>query len=171
MSLDVKNSFTLTLGYVRGEFDGREIILPKTPIAPIADNSQDAYAKVIIVDVEKQRWAVALGTVYGTRHFYSCDIAALRIPPEKKSEDELVKVIGDGLVRNYHFKNSIVIATSDGVVAVAPSGPFAEFGRQVVYDWMPAGLIADVVGPQLYTEQFPVYLSKLVCEAIATNPP
>ena len=191
--LSARESFVTAFEAVRQKLNGKEVILPKTPEAEIANDSDyhrtkvgySAYKKVALVTVDGKEWVVALGFACGDypADRYNCDIAAIPVSSTGKPNEQLAEEIHDILEGNYYFKNSIVIAMADGRIALNSRGPFREIMLKTLGTGMPTEFTAQQLEHQegvlhadcrpvvkygkRYTKEFPIYLSDRICETLA----
>jgi len=116
--------------------NGREIELPSEAMAEIANDSDwhririgyTAYKSAIVLKIGDQEWAVAFGTKCGNYPAdpYNCDIAAVKIPENISSEEELAEEIRDALEENKYFRYSLIFAMADGQLYLNRSGVFSK---------------------------------------------
>jgi hypothetical protein len=119
--------------------DGKEVKLPAIALTEIAIDSDwprscagyTKYDSAIILKIGNKRWAIALGTAYGSylADPYNCDIVAVPISNNEKSEDRILAEIYVALERNKYFRDSLVYAMVDGQLYTKESG---RFGKDVI---------------------------------------
>ena len=115
---------------------GREIKLPSKATAEIANDSDwhrtrvgyTGYESATILKVGEKEWAVAFGIKCGSYPAdpYNCDIAAVQLSGNGKSDEEVATEIHDALEGNSYFCNSLIYAMADGQLAVRTNGRFGQ---------------------------------------------
>lgn len=120
------------------KLNGREIKLPSRALSLIADDSDwhrtrvgyTGYDTAVLLRVGAKEWAVAFGTKCGSYPAdpYNCDIAAVPISLNEKSDEEIAKEIHEALERSSYFYNSLIYAMADGRLAVRNN----RFGQKVL---------------------------------------
>lgn len=113
---------------------GREIKLPSKAMAEIANDSDwhrtrvgyTGYESAILLKVGEKEWTVAFGTACGSYPAdpYNCDIAAVSVSTNGKSNKEIVKEIHGALEKGSYFRNSLIYAMADGQLAINKDGRF-----------------------------------------------
>ena len=119
---------------------GREIKLPAKAMAKIADDSDwhrtrvgyTGYESATLLKVgDKEEWTVAFGTKCGSypSYPYNCDIAAVQLSGNGKSDEEVAVEIYNSLEGNIYFRNSLIYANDDGRLAISKN---MQFGQKVL---------------------------------------
>lgn len=113
---------------------GREIKLPSKAMSEIANDSDwhrtrvgyTGYESAAILKAGEKEWAVAFGIKCGSYPAdpYNCDIAAVQLSGDGRSDEEVAIEIRDALEGNSYFHNSLVYAMADGELAVSKNGHF-----------------------------------------------
>lgn len=106
----------------------REIKLPQTALAEIADDSDfhrtrvgySGYDFAVILKLGDKEWAISLGTACGAYPAdpYNCDIVAVQVCTKGKTEKQLAIEIMKELIRNSYFCKSLIIALADGRITL-----------------------------------------------------
>lgn len=195
--LTAKEAFLSIFEDMQQKLDGKEIILPKKkPMAVIAyDWSPDGtkrnigysvYEKAMIVIIKGREWVIAFGTACGDYPAdpFNCDIAALYIPSDGMSENELNNKIYRKLSCGRYFQNSVIVAMADGTLRLNSRGPLLDrlksLGTGVPEEFIAQRLELKkasartdsrqvVKRPERYTKEFPAYFSDRICEALMTS--
>lgn len=116
--------------------DGREIKLPSKATAEIANDSDwhrtrigyTGYESATFLKAGDKEWAVAFGTKCGSYPAdpYNCNIAAIQLSSDGKSDEEVAVEAYDALQGNRYFYYSLIYAMADGQLVVNGDGYFGQ---------------------------------------------
>lgn len=107
-------------------FNGRELKLPEEVMCVIADDNDQgsshsrmaftSYKTALVFTIAGKEWAMAFGTACGgyMAESYNCDIVAVKISSDKKSDKEKARHIHEMLKRTNYFSHSLIYAMADG---------------------------------------------------------
>jgi len=122
---------------LKDRLNGKEIKLPPETIVEIASAYRcgkrrigyTGYETAILSENDKE-WVVAFGTKCGgyPANPYNCDIAAILISHDGKSDEEVAKEIYKALKRGSYFSNSLIYAMADGQLFTSK---YSQFGQKV----------------------------------------
>lgn len=171
---------------------GREIKLPEPVRAEIADDSDwhrtrkgfVRYESAAVLELGGNKWAIAFGTVCGSypADRFDCDIAAVKISNESKSDEALAEGISNALEKNSYYKYSLLFATVAGSLSSNSEGTFFsrikqilghEISKNIVQDLKTVpGLVAADLGPIvtsaiMYKPEFVNVLHKKLGEVLS----
>jgi len=118
----------------KDELDGREVKLPSKAMAEIANDSDwhrtrvgyTGYETAVLLKIGGKEWVISFGTACGSYPAdpYDCDIAAVPISTNGKSDEEIAKEIHEALEKGSYFRNSLIYAMADGQLAISKGGRF-----------------------------------------------
>lgn len=121
---------------LKDKLDGREIKLLLKAMAEIANDSDwhrtrvgyTGYETAVLLKIDDKEWAVAFGTACGSYPAdpYNCDIAAVPVSTNGKSNEEIAKEIHKTLSRGGYFRDSLIYAMADGRLAINKDGRFGQ---------------------------------------------
>lgn len=162
---------------LKDKLDGKEIKLPSKAMAEIADDSDyhrtrvgyTGYETAILLKVDDKEWAVAFGTKCGSYPAdpYNCDIAAVPVSINGKSDEETAKEIHEALNGNSYFRNSLVYAMADGQLAISEN---SKYGQKVLELLEPR--VQEFIAQNLETDSqyFTMDLRPLVKSSVQYKP-
>jgi len=112
--------------------NGRKIKLLSKATVEISNDSDwhrtqiayTGYESAILLKIGDKEWAVAFGTACGSysAYLYNCDIVAVQLSSNGKSNKQIAIEIHDALKQNDYFRNSLIYAMADGRLAVNKNG-------------------------------------------------
>ena len=129
---------------LEGVFDkfklgGKEIKLSSKAMAVIANDSDwhrtrigyTGYESAVLLKVGDKEWAIAFGIACGSYPAdpYNCDIAAVPVSTNGKSNEKIAKEIHEALKEGNYFRNSLIHAMANGQLGTNKD---SRFGQKVL---------------------------------------
>ena len=157
--------------------DGREVKLPSKAMAEIANDSDwhrtrigyTGYESATLLKIGDKEWVVAFGTKCGSYPAdpYNCDIAAVQLSGDGKSDEEVASEIHDALRGNSYFCHSLIYAMADGQLALNKD---ERFGQKVLDLLRPK--VQEFIAQDLETDSryFTMDLRPVVKSAVQYKP-
>lgn len=163
--LSARELLSETFNNLQIKLDGKSISLPSMAAAEIANDSDwhrtrigyTGYESAVLVKNGNRQWVIAFGTKCGSYPAdpYNCDIAAVPISVNGKSDNRVAKEIHDALENNNYFRSSLIYAMADGRLVVNNEGRFGqkvfEFLRPKIGEFIAQELETD---PRFLTTDF-----------------
>jgi len=162
---------------LKDKIDGKETKLPSKATAEIANDSDwhrtrvgyTGYETAVLLMVDGKEWAVAFGTKCGSYPSdpYNCDIAAVPVSTNGKSDEEIAKEIHEALEEGIYFHNSLIYAMADGRLAISKD---SRFGSKVLELLRPR--VQEFIAQELETDfrYFTMDLRPVVKSAVQYRP-
>ena len=189
--LSARELLTETFNDLRSKLRGKVVNLSSKATAEIANDSDwhrtrigyTGYESAVLVDNISKQWAIAFGNKCGSYPAdpYNCDIAAVPVSTDGKSEEQVAKEVHEALEGNSYFRNSLIYAMADGKLAVSREGRFGqrvlELLRPKVQEFIAQDLETDsryftmdlrpvVKSDVRYKREFVAFLSDIIQAAL-----
>ena len=160
------------------ESGDKEIQLLSKALAEIADDSDHhrtrigyaGYESATLLRIGDKEWAVALGIACGScpADPYNCDVAAVQISSNGKSDDQVAsEVFFNALRNNFYFGESLVYTMADGRLAVCRDGSFGQKVLELLRPRTGEFIMKDL---EIDTEHFYLDLRPVVKSAVRYKP-